>query len=145
MNQLNELENSLSAQMHQDRQSQDRNLEEKRKKRAELLALKKMQIEANQIDELNKKDVETMNNKFLNQMEAMDKHTDKELEREVRTILTRVGPGKEQALIIVNEANDDLLARKLKLLMSKQFSDLTKYLGSMQNKLMMEHMIRARK
>ena len=145
MNQLNELENSLSAQMHQDRQSQDRNLEEKRKKRAELLALKKMQIEANQIDELNKKDVETMNNKFLNQMDAMDKHTDKELEREVRTILTRVGPGKEQALIIVNEANDDLLARKLKLLMSKQFSDLTKYLGSMQNKLMMEHMIRARK
>ena len=145
MNQLNELENSLSAQMHQDIQSQDRNLEEKRKKRAELLALKKMQIEANQIDELNKKDVETMNNKFLNQMDAMDKHTDKELEREVRTILTRVGPGKEQALIIVNEANDDLLARKLKLLMSKQFSDLTKYLGSMQNKLMMEHMIRARK
>lgn len=145
MNQLNELESSLSAQMHQDRQSQDRNLDEKRKKRAELLALKKMQIEADQIDELNKKDVETMNNKFLGQMEAMDKHTEKELEREVRTILTRVGPGKEQALIIVNEANDDLLARKLKILMSKQFSDLTKYLGSMQNKLMMEHMIRARK
>ena len=75
----------------------------------------------------------------------MDKHVEKDLEREVRTILTRVGPGKEQALIIVNEAHDDLLERKLKILMSKQFSDLTKYLGSMQNKLAMEHMIRARK
>lgn len=45
----------------------------------------------------------------------------------------------------MNEAHDDLLERKLKILMSKQFSDLTKYLGSMQNKVTMEHMIRARK
>jgi len=75
----------------------------------------------------------------------MDKHTDKELDREIRTIITRVGPGKEQALIVVNEAHDDLLERKLKILMSKQFGDLTKYLGSMQNKLAMEHMIRCRK
>jgi len=86
-----------------------------------------------------------MNNKFLGQMEAMDKHTEKELDREIRSISTRIGPGKEQALIVVNEAHDDLLERKLKILMSKQFGDLTKYLGSMQNQLMMEHMIRARK
>ena len=120
-------------------------MEAKRKKRQELLSLKKMQIEADQIDELNKKEVETLNNKFLDQMGQMDKHTEKELDREVKTITTRVGPGKEQALIVVNEAHDDLLARKLKILMSKQFGDLTKYLGSMQNKLAMEHMIRARK
>lgn len=75
----------------------------------------------------------------------MDKHLDKDLDREVRTIVTRVGPGKEQALIVVNEAHDDLLERKLKILMSKQFGDLTKYLGSMQNKVTMEHMIRTRK
>lgn len=95
MDQLNELEKNLSQQMHADRQNQDRNFEEKRKKRAELLALKRMQIEANQIDDLNKKDLETMNNKFLGQMDAMDKHTEKELDREVRNIVTRVGPGKE--------------------------------------------------
>ena len=75
----------------------------------------------------------------------MDKLTDKELDREVRSIVTRVGSGKEQALIVVNEAHDDLLERKLKILISKQFGDLTKYLGSMQNKLSMEHLIRARK
>lgn len=78
-------------------------------------------------------------------MDQMDRHTENELEREVRNILVRVGPGKEQALILVNEAQDDLLERKLKILMSKQFNDLTKYLGSMQNKLAMEHMIRIRK
>ena len=145
MAQLNDLEANLAAQMEHDRQNQNKDLEAKRKKRQELLNLKKMQIEADQIDELNKKEVETLNNKFLDQMGQMDKHTEKELDREVKTITTRVGPGKEQALIVVNEAHDDLLERKLKILMSKQFGDLTKYLGSMQNKLAMEHMIRARK
>jgi len=46
MEQMNALEKSLSQQMHHDRMNQDRNLEEKRKKRAELLAIKKMNIEA---------------------------------------------------------------------------------------------------
>lgn len=78
-------------------------------------------------------------------MDQMDRHTENELEREVRNILARVGPGKEQALIVVNEAQDDLLERKLKILMSKQFNDLTKFLGSAQNKLAMENMIRIRK
>ena len=104
-----------------------------------------MQIEADQIDELNKKEIETLGNKFQQQMDDMDKHMEKDLDREVRNIVTRVGPGKEQALIVVNEACDDMLERKLKILMSKQFGDLTKYLGSMQNKLAMEEMIRARK
>lgn len=104
-----------------------------------------MQIEADQINELNAKETETMNNKFLEQMDQMDKHAEKDVEREVRNILTRVGPGKEQALIVVNEAHDDLLDRKLRILMTKQFGDLTKYLGSMQSKLAMENMIRARK
>ena len=46
---------------------------------------------------------------------------------------------------MVNEAHDDLLERKMRILMSKQFGDLTKYLGSMQQKLGLEKMIRARK
>lgn len=145
MAQLSELESSLARQMAADLANQDRDLDAKRKKRHELLQLKKMQIEADQIDELNKKEVETINNKFMQQVNDMDKHLDKDLDREVRTIVTRVGPGKEQALIVVNEAHDDALERKLKILMSKQFGDLTKYLGSMQNKITMEHMIRTRK
>lgn len=139
------MEQTLSRSMAQDRANQDKNLDEKRKKRQQLLQIKKMQIEASQVDELNRKEVETQNNKFLEQMDKMDKHVEKDVDREVRTIMTRSGPGKEQALVMVNEAYDDLLDRKLRILMSKQFADLTKYLGSMQNKLAMEHMIRTRK
>ena len=95
MAELKECEKNLAAQIAADRANQDKNLEEKRKRRAELLQLKKMQIEVGQVDELNAKEVETMNTKFLDQMDQMDKHTEKDLEREVRNILTRVGPGKE--------------------------------------------------
>lgn len=54
------------------------------------------------------------------------------------------GPNKEQALILINEVEDDLLAKKLKVLMSKQFFDLTKYLGTLQTEVGMQHMIRVR-
>jgi len=37
--------------------NQNSNLDEKRKKRQQLLQIKKMQIEADQIDELNKKEI----------------------------------------------------------------------------------------
>jgi len=145
LDELHAVEKNLASAMHQDSMDQNRNLDEKRKKRQQLLQIKKMQIEADQIDELNKKEIETLNNKFHKQMDEMDKHLEKDLDREVRNIVTRVGPGKEQALIVINESADDLLERKLKILMSKQFGDLTKYLGSMQNKLAMEEMIRSRK
>lgn len=54
------------------------------------------------------------------------------------------GPNKEQALILINEVEDELLTRKLKILMSKQFFDLTKYLGTMQSQLGLGHMMRVR-
>lgn len=74
----------------------------------------------------------------------MDKQLNKELDREILIMVSHSGKGKEKGLIMVNEAHDDLLKRKLKILMSKQFSDLTKYLGTMQNQVSMEHMIRVR-
>mmetsp|Transcript_4563 Transcript_4563/g.6039 ORF Transcript_4563/g.6039 Transcript_4563/m.6039 type:complete len:195 (-) Transcript_4563:1484-2068(-) len=142
---MRELESNLQKAVAADLANQNRDLEAKRKKRNELLQLKKMQIEANQVDEINKKEVETISNKFYDQMTDMDKHVEKDVDREVRNIMTRVGPGKEEALIVVNEAFDDLLERKLKILMSKQFSDLTMYLGSMNKKAATEQMIRDRK
>ena len=77
----------------------------------------------------------------------MDEHHTRTLDKETRVILGATGAsgaGKEQALIMVNEAHDDLLAKKLKILMSKQFFDLSKYLVSLQSELAMEHMIRNR-
>lgn len=104
-----------------------------------------MEIEAKQLDDMNEKEVETLQNKFDKQMDEMDKQLNKELDREITILVSHSGSGKEKGLIMVNEAHDDLLKRKLKILISKQFSDLTKYLGTMQNQVSMEHMIRVRK
>lgn len=92
-----------------------------------------MQIEAKQLEEFNNKEVETLQNKFDNQIDDMDKQLNKQLDKEILIMVSHSGKGKEKGLIMVNEAHDDLLKRKLKILMSKQFSDLTKYLGTMQN------------
>ena len=59
--------------------------------------------------------------------------------------MVKPGKGKEKALIIVNEVLDDSLDRKLRQLMNKEFNDLTNYMGSLESKLQMQHMIRARK
>ena len=56
-----------------------------------------------------------------------------------------VHPGKEQALILVNEIYDDSLADRLKKLIAKEFTDLTNFMGNMENKVTKEHMIRVRK
>lgn len=103
-----------------------------------------MQIEAKQLEDFNNKEVETLQNKFDNQIDDMDKQLNKQLDKEILIMVSHSGKGKEKGLIMVNEAHDDLLKRKLKILMSKQFSDLTKYLGTMQNQVSMEHMIRVR-
>ena len=65
-----------------------------------------------------------VNTKFNKQMNDMDGHLDKLLDKEVNIILQRPGLGSEQALTVVNEALDELLERKLRKLMNKEFSDL---------------------
>lgn len=59
----------------------------------------------------------------------MHKRADKELDNEFKKI--EKGTKKEQALILTNETNDDLFKRKMKMLMSKEFFELSKYLGGL--------------
>ena len=70
----------------------------------------------------------------------MDETLDKKLDNQTQMIVA----GKEQTLIMVNEAHEDLLDKKLKVMRSKQFFDLSKQLTALQGKLAMEHMIRKR-
>ena len=70
----------------------------------------------------------------------MDETLDKKLDTQTKMIVSN----KEQALIMMNEAHDDLLDKKLKVMRSKQFFDLSKQLTALQSKLSMEHMIRKR-
>ena len=49
-----------------------------------------------------------------------------------RMLENKINGGKpEQALILVNEAGDDMLKKRLKMLINKQFFELEKYLGTM--------------
>jgi len=59
----------------------------------------------------------------------MHKRADKELDSEFKKI--EKGSKKEQALILTNETNDELFKRKMKMLMSKEFFELSKYLGGL--------------
>ncbi len=97
----------------------ERILDQKRKKRAQLMQIEKMKIEAKQLDEINLKEIELNQKKFEDQMSKMDDAVNSELEKQIRTLMNHEGPNKEQALILINEVEDDLLAKKLKILMSK--------------------------
>ena len=81
-----------------------------------------MKIEAKQIDDQTKKELEVSQHKFDKQIESMNDTLEKKLDGQTQMI---VG-GKEQALIMVNEAHEDLLDKKLKVMRSKQFFDLSK-------------------
>ena len=120
--QLAALDRSIQKAREEESKNQNRDLEDKRKRRAALLKIKKMKIEAKQIDAQTKKELEVSQNKFDKQIESMNDTLEKKLDGQTQMI---VG-GKEQALIMVNEAHEDLLDKKLKVMRSKQFFDLSK-------------------
>jgi len=122
----------------------DRILEGKRKKRAQLLQIKKMEIERKQMDEVTTKEIELGQQKFDDQIHKMDEAVNGELEKQIRVLMNHEGPNKEQALILINEVENDLLAKKLKILMSKQFFDLTKYLSTLHLQVGLSHQMRIR-
>lgn len=73
----------------------------------------------------------------------MHKRADKELDNEFKKI--EKGNKKEQAMILANEANDEMQKRKMKMLMSKEFFELSKYLGGLHARQGMENMIAKKK
>jgi hypothetical protein len=59
----------------------DRILDAKRKKRAQMLQIKKMEIENKQLDEVNNREIELNQKKFDDQMIKMDEAVNNEIER----------------------------------------------------------------
>lgn len=62
----------------------------------------------------------------------MDLVANAQLTAEVKTFMRPDQKNKEQCLILISETNDELLQKKLKLLSSKQFFDLSKLLNTLQ-------------
>ena len=109
------------------------------------MQIRKMRIEMEQVKEVTDKEIALNNKKFLQQMADMDDVSGKALDLEIKTVMKNADKGgKEQGLIMVAEAHDEILARKLKILQSKQFFDLSKYLGTLHPQVGMEQMIKMR-
>ena len=85
-----------------------------------------MRIEMDQLADISEKELALNTKKFLAQLEDMDKATNANLTKEVKDFLRPDQKNKEQALILISETNDEILQKKLKLLNSKQFFDLSK-------------------
>lgn len=130
MEQLAKLDRDLQRQREEDGKNQDRDLEAKKARRKALMAIKKMKIEAKQIDAKNAKEIEINQKKFDDQIDAMNEHQKKQLANQVRSQLAETR-GREQALIMIDQAHNDLLEQKYKVLKSKQFFDLSKNLNAL--------------
>lgn len=109
-----------------------------------MLQIKKMEIEQKHMDEVTAKEVELNQQKFDDQVHKMDEALNQELEKQIRVLMNHEGPNKEQALILINEVENEMLAKKLRILMSKQFYDLTKYLTTLQSQVGLSHQMRVR-
>ena len=121
---------------------QDRLLEEKKMSRQNRKKIREMEIAAKQLGQLKDKEIDLLNKKYQTEVQTQEAKTQKELANAIKTYEQRAdGQKKEEALILVNEIHDDLLKKKLKLLVNKQFFELEKNLGTLYTQNAMKKMI----
>lgn len=145
LEQLAAVEKMINRELEEEKRHQARLLDERKKRKADRMQIRKMRIEMEQVKEVTDKEIALNNKKFLQQMADMDDISGKALDQEIKTVMKNADKGgKEQGLIMVAEAHDEILARKLKILQSKQFFDLSKYLGTLHTQVGMEQMIKMR-
>ena len=145
LEQLAAVEKMINRELEEEKRHQARLLDERKKRKADRMQIRKMRIEMEQVKEVTDKEIALNNKKFLQQMADMDDISGKALDQEIKTVMKNAEKGgKEQGLIMVAEAHDEILARKLKILQSKQFFDLSKYLGTLHTQVGMEQMIKMR-
>ncbi len=145
LEQLAAVDKMINRELEEEKRHQARLLDERKKRKADRMQIRKMRIEMEQVKEVTDKEIALNNKKFLQQMADMDDISGKALDQEIKTVMKNADKGgKEQGLIMVAEAHDEILARKLKILQSKQFFDLSKYLGTLHTQVGMEQMIKMR-
>lgn len=96
-----------------------------------MIELRKLRIERDQLDEINAKEIEINQKKFDKQIGEIEKKGGDELDKQLRNTMTRNVSGNEKGLVLIDQAHDELLARKGKILVSKQFFELSKYLATL--------------
>lgn len=92
------------------------------------MAIRKMRIEHDQLEDILNKELTMNNNKFKSSIEQMSNTSNELMNSRIKEYLYPEHTNKEQSLVLVSEINDQLLERILKMLQSKQFFDLSKHL-----------------
>lgn len=128
MDQLNETDKRIQKEIEEEQHSQKVILEERRRRKADRMAIRKMRIEHDQLEDILNKELSMNNTKFTTQVEDMSNTSNELMNKEIKTFLHPEYTNKEQSLILISEVNDELLMRILKMLQSKQFFDLSKHL-----------------
>lgn len=144
MEQLANIDKNIARELDEEKRYQERLLDERKRRKAERMAIRKMRIESAQVEELTDKEIALNNKKFMQQMTDIQEQTEKGLDREIRMVMdtTEAGGDNEQGLVLIAETYDEVIARKLKILHSKQFFDLSKYLGTLHTQVGFEQMIK---
>lgn len=74
------------------------------------------------------KELSMNNTKFKQQIDCMVDVTNQITTKEIKPFLVPDSQNKEQALILIGQVNDELTAKIMQMLQSKQFFDLSKLL-----------------
>lgn len=108
------------------------------------MSIRKLKIERDQLKDVNDKEIEMNQKKFDSQIDSITKKGNDELDKQLRNTMTHNVTGNEKGLILIDQAHDALLDRKLQILMSKQFFELSKYIGTLQSQIALDRMIRVK-
>lgn len=139
---LQQTDKQIQREIDEEQRSQNVILEERRRRKADRMVIRKMRIEHDQLEDILGKELTLNNNKFKAQVEMMSAASNSGMNKEIKAYLTPEHKNKEQSLVMICEINDELLRRELKMLQSKQFFDLSKHLQCLQQQIATDQMIR---
>lgn len=124
--------------MENERLRQERLLEERRANRKNMRKIKEIELDRKHMAEAANKEAELLQKKYDG---LMEKHANT-FEKEMGTALTSLEKrgNADKAILLVNQSSNDLLEKKLRLLINKQFFELEKYLGTLYNQTALESM-----
>lgn len=109
----------MQRELDEESRNQDKILEERRRRKADRMAIRKMRIEHDQLEDILTKELNMNNTKFNDQLDLMTNTSNDLMNKEIKEYLHPDFTNKEQALVLVSEINDQLLERSLKMLSSK--------------------------
>ena len=132
------MEQRMEDEIQNERLRQERILEEKKNNRKNMRKVKEIDLEQKQMGEMAKKETELLQRKYDKLMQQHAENFDKEINSNLQALERRGNADK--GLLLINQTSNEMLEKKLRLLINKQFFELEKYLGTLYNQTAMERL-----